>query len=142
MINFFSLGNRVMLVDLPGYGHAKAPREEKDRWNELVQNYLRGRRNLKCTCLLIDGRHGLLANDLTMMQFLDRAAVIYQAVLTKIDHVHEKEREIRMHSVAAALASHPAARSEVLMTSSAKQEGLDSLQAFLVGLVDTPLLTR
>ncbi len=66
-IVFFDLARRLMLVDLPGYGHAEAPAAEKERWNELVYFYLRQRRSLKCVCLLLDGRHGAKANDLEMM---------------------------------------------------------------------------
>ena len=129
---FFDLGHRLMLVDLPGYGHAEAPPGEKERWNELVQNYLRQRRILKCVCLLIDGRHGVKANDLEMMGFLDRAAVSYQTVLTKIDQVRATEREMKKLQVAGILGRHPAARSDVMMTSADDKSGIDALRVFLM----------
>jgi GTP-binding protein len=132
-IIFFNLADRLMLVDLPGYGHAEAPRHEKDRWNELVQHYLQTRNVLRCVCLLLDGRHGILANDLAMMQFLDRAAVSYQLVLTKIDQVHATERDARHNQVNATLGTHPAARPSVLMTSARKALGISELRTFLGG---------
>ncbi|MGB9153977.1 MAG: ribosome biogenesis GTP-binding protein YihA/YsxC [Alphaproteobacteria bacterium] len=128
---FFNLAQRLMLVDLPGYGHAEAPRAEKDRWNELVNQYLRQRRSLKCVCLLLDGRHGAKANDLDMMTFLDRAAVSYQVVLTKMDQVRAIDREKRMQQVKGVLSKHVAARSDVLATSAENKLGLDELKVFL-----------
>ncbi len=130
-IIFFNLANRLMLADLPGYGHAEAPRADKNKWNELVQHYLQTRPLLRCVCLLIDSRHGLLANDLTMMQFLDRAAVSYQVVLTKSDQLKPVEREPRQRQVTAMLNKHPAARAEALMCSAEKGTGLDGLRALL-----------
>jgi GTP-binding protein len=128
---FFNLAQRLMLVDLPGYGHAEAPREEKDRWNELVNQYLRQRRTLKCVCLLLDGRHGAKANDLDMMTFLDRAAVSYQTVLTKMDQVRAIDREKRIYQVKEILTKHAAARSDVIATSAEDKFGIDGLQTFL-----------
>ena len=84
---FFDLAGRLTLVDLPGYGHAEAPRHERNAGTTSCIHYLQKRNILRCVCLLLDGRHGILANDLPMMQFLDRAAVSYQLVLTKIDQV-------------------------------------------------------
>ena len=133
-IIFFDLAHRLMLVDLPGYGHAEAPPGEKERWNELVQQYMRQRRTLKCVCLLIDGRHGVKANDLEMMGFPDRAAVNYQAVLTKVDQVRAPEREARQKQVIEVLARHPAARGEVIMTSAEDKSGIDGLRVFLAGI--------
>ena len=131
-IIFFDLAHKVMLADLPGYGHAEAPVAEKERWNELMQQYLRQRRTLKCVCLLVDGRHGAKANDIDMMNFLDRAAVSYQVVLTKIDQVRESDRETRQQQIKQVLARHPAARSDILMTSSESKAGIDDLRAFIV----------
>jgi GTP-binding protein len=130
---FFDLGQRLMLVDLPGYGHAEAPREEKDRWNELVHYYLRHSRALKIVCLLIDGRHGAKANDLEMMTFLDRAAVPYQAVLTKIDQVKIIDREKRLQQTANVLTRHVAARTGAMATSAEDKAGMDALRLFLAG---------
>lgn len=130
---FFNLADRLMLVDLPGYGHAKAPVAEKDQWNDLVQFYLRSSPGLKCICLLIDGRHGAKANDLEMMSSLDRAAVIYQAVLTKTDQVKKAELEKNCEQVRAALAKHAAARDALILTSSETKDGIADLRRFLAG---------
>ena len=135
-IIFFDLAHKLMLVDLPGYGHADAPRIEKDQWNELVHSYLQSRPNLTCVCLLIDSRHGAMANDLTMMQFLDRVAMSYQIVLTKIDQVRVPDREAKQRQLTAMLAKHPAARSDVLLTSADKTIGMEELRVFLSGFAD------
>lgn len=133
-IVFFNLANRLMLVDLPGYGHAIAPREQKDRWTGLVHTYLRKREMLKCVCLLIDGRHGAKANDLEMMNFLDRAAVVYQIVLTKMDQVRPSEHVDHMQQTKELAAQHPAALSDIIATSSSGKTGVDGLREFLAGL--------
>jgi len=138
-IIFFNLAGQLMLVDLPGYGHADAPRHEKDRWNDLVHHYLQTRSVLRCVCLLLDGRHGILANDLGMMQFLDRAAVSYQLVLTKIDQVHATERDKRHTQTNATLGTHPAARPSVITTSARKSIGIAELRTFLAGFAKQPL---
>lgn len=130
-INFFNLGERLMLADLPGYGHANAPRQEKDRWTDLVHHYLQKRNTLRCVCLLVDGRHGIMANDLSMMHFLDRAAISYQIVLTKIDQVHATEIDKRIQQVSASLASHPAALESVIATSARKADGIQDLRNLL-----------
>jgi GTP-binding protein len=129
---FFNLGQRLMLVDLPGYGHAKAPHEEKDHWTALVQYYLNHRPTLKCICLLMDGRHGAKANDLEMLKFLDRAAVIYQVVLTKSDQVRKSDDD-HTAAVEALIKRHPAARAGVMLTSAEKQTGIPELRTFLTG---------
>lgn len=130
-IIFFNLGQRLMLVDLPGYGHADAPHAEKDHWNALVHHYIQQRPPLRLVCLLIDSRHGLKANDLSMMQFLDRAAISYQIVLTKADQIKPIEREAKTEQIKAKLTKHQAARGDVLMTSSEKQMGIAELRAVL-----------
>jgi GTP-binding protein len=128
---FFNLGQRLMLVDLPGYGHAEAPREQTNRWNGLVQTYLRKRGSLKCVCLLLDARHEIKANDLDMMTFLDRAAVVYKLVLTKMDRVNTSERESRKREAKELASLHPAALSDILATSAEDKSGIDSLREFL-----------
>lgn len=137
-IVFFNLANRLMLVDLPGYGHADAPHAEKDHWNALVHHYIQQRPPLRLVCLLIDSRHGLKANDLAMMQFLDRAAISYQIILTKADQIKILERETKIRQVAAMLHKHPAARSDVLMTSSEKADGIPEFRALLAFFAEKP----
>jgi GTP-binding protein len=133
-IVFFNLADRLMLVDLPGYGFAEAPRASTNRWGGLVQTYMRKREVLKCVCLLLDGRHEVKANDLDMMKFLDRAAVIYQIVLTKIDQVRPAERESRMQKIKELAALHPAARSDIIATSAVDKTGITELREFLAGV--------
>lgn len=130
-IVFFNLGNRLMLVDLPGYGHAEAPKEKVVQWNGLIRRYLQTRSNLRCVCLLVDSRHGLLAHDLEMMQQLDRAAVSYQIVLTKSDQLRAMDREPRRLQSEAMLSKHPAARPTVAITSAEKGTGIDDLRQLL-----------
>jgi GTP-binding protein len=132
-IIFFNLGGRLMLADLPGYGHAKAPRAEQERWSELIHHYLQTRSQLCCVCLLIDSRHGFLANDLEMMRVLDRAAASYQIILTKIDLVRPSEHDAKMRQIAAMLERHPAARPGVLAVSAEKRTGLEELRLMLTG---------
>jgi len=133
-IIFFDIKKTLTLADLPGYGHAKAPRAEQDNWNALIHHYLRSRPQLFCVCLLIDGRHGALANDLSMMSFLDRAGISYQVVLTKIDQVKKPEQPARFAQVEALLAQHPAARSKALAVSSEKNLGIEELRTLITTL--------
>src|SRR3972149_5154324 len=86
-LNFFKIDGKLRLVDLPGYGYAKAPKTEIARWNALVRDYLRGRPSLKRLFLLIDSRHGVKPNDLEVMDTLDASALVYQLVLTKTDKI-------------------------------------------------------
>src|SRR6185436_14500502 len=90
-INFFNLGGRLMLADLPGYGYAKVSKAEHARWTELIFAYLRGRPNLRRAVVLIDARRAPLPNDIEVMELLDRAAVSYQLVLTKVDKLKPAE---------------------------------------------------
>src|SRR5262249_15528050 len=92
-INFFSLGERLILADLPGYGYARVSKTDSARWTELVFAYLRGRPNLRRAILLVDARRGLLEHDIQVMDLLDRAAVSYQLVLTKIDKLKPDEQK-------------------------------------------------
>lgn len=133
-LNFFDLGGRLMLVDLPGYGYAKAPRKEAQAWTRLTRDYLKGRANLRRVCLLIDGRHGLKEPDREIMKELDEAAVSYQVVLTKCDKVKAGELEQRLAALAAELAKHVAAHPEIQATSALKGMGIDALRAGLAEL--------
>lgn len=135
-INFFDLGGRMTLVDLPGYGYAKAAKTEIARWNSLIHHYLRGRAALRRVCLLIDARRGLGDGDRSVMKTLDDAAVVYQVVLTKADKVKPGERAKLVQSLSTELARHPAAHPEILLTSSAKGEGIAALRAQLAMLAE------
>ncbi|MDE2464892.1 MAG: YihA family ribosome biogenesis GTP-binding protein [Alphaproteobacteria bacterium] len=127
-INFFNLGDACTLVDLPGYGYAKIAKAEQARWQELIFTYLRGRACLKRAILLIDARRGLMESDHSVMALLDRAAVSYLAVLTKIDCVAREDQEQACTSALAELSRHGAAYPEVLATSAQSGAGVDELR--------------
>jgi GTP-binding protein len=128
-LNFFDLGGRLRIVDLPGYGFAKAPKPVVERWTRLTQDYLRGRVNLKRVLLLIDARHGLKAVDDGVMKALDEAAVSYQIVLTKADKLKPGEAAARATATSEAIKRRPAAFPVVALTSSAKGDGIPELRA-------------
>lgn len=131
---FFELDGRLMLVDLPGYGYAKAPKDDVERWTRLTRGYLKGRPQLRRVLLLIDSRHGLKEVDRAVMRELDRAAVSYQLVLTKSDKVKAGELAAVQQATAAELARHVAAHPEIAVTSAEKGEGIEALRAALADL--------
>jgi GTP-binding protein len=133
-INFFRMGGRIVLVDLPGYGYAQVSKTQVTAWTQLVRDYLRGRAGLRRLMLLVDARHGLKPSDLDMMADLDRAAVSYQVVLTKFDKVPASERAALLDKLARALASHPAAHPEIAVTSARDGTGIDDLRAAIAAL--------
>jgi len=135
-LNFFDLAGRLMLVDLPGYGYARASKSDIESWNKTLRSYLRGRPNLQRLCLLIDARHGLKAGDEEMMTMLDASAVVYRVVLTKMDKLSATQQETTAASVAAALKSHPAALPELIATSARKNSGIEVLRADLATLAN------
>jgi len=128
-VNFFTLGERLRLVDLPGYGFAKAARTEVKKFQNLGRSYLRGRPNLKRAYLLIDARHGLKDVDEEAMKAFDVAAVSYQIVLTKADKISAKEVEAVTARTLSAIARRPAAFPRVVATSAEKGTGLPQLRA-------------
>lgn len=127
-INFFTVEEEAYLVDMPGYGFAKVPKDLVAGWTRLIERYLRGRDTLKRTFLLIDARHGIKKNDLEIMQKLDQAAQLYQIVLTKADKLKPGERERRLADVQQKITKHPACFPLVLMTSSEKNWGIEALR--------------
>ena len=135
-VNFFRLGGRLMLVDLPGYGYARAGKEEIARWNELIGDYLRGRGNLLRVYFLIDARRGIGAPDRKVMELLDKAAVVYQVVLTKIDKVKPGPLGKVQAATEAELKRHGAAYPEILATSSKNKIGLELLRATVATLAE------
>ena len=134
-INFFTLGDLRYLVDLPGYGYAEAPVAVVAKWQALLKQYLAGRQTLRRVFVLIDARHGIKAVDDEILSLLDRSAVTFQVVLTKVDKILRHEREAVIEQVKGALASHPAAFSELVVTSSEKGEGVETLRAIIATLV-------
>lgn len=133
-INFFNLGDVLMLVDLPGYGYAKASKALAAQWQRLIFDYLRGRPTLKRVILLIDARRGIMDVDREAMTLLDKAAVSYLVVLTKIDQLSPGERETARHSTGFGLKGHVAAYPEVIATSSFTSEGLEPLRTHIAAL--------
>ena len=133
-LNFFDLGGRLVLVDLPGYGYAKASKSAVAAWNRTLRDYLAGRVVLQRVCLLIDSRHGLKPNDVEMMKMFDKAAVVYQIVLTKADQLSAEKLRACMDAAKAALATHPAAHPTIVATSSRKATGIAELRAELATL--------
>lgn len=133
-LNFFDLGGRLTLVDMPGYGYAQAAKEIKEDWQGLMFEYLRGRPTLRRVVLLLDSRIELKASDLAVMDLLDRAAVTYQLVLTKADGVRPGALARKQDEVSALIRKHPAAHPELFTTSSDAGLGMETLRAELSGL--------
>jgi GTP-binding protein len=133
-INFFELGGRLMLVDLPGYGYAAAAKREIARWTQLIERYLRGRASLLRALLLIDARFGLKETDQPLMRLFNEAAVSFQAVLTKADLLGEAELEALLPRLTASLAKHGAAHPVIHITSARNSSGIAALRAALATL--------
>lgn len=134
-LNFFNLNNKIHLVDLPGYGFAKAPNAEVKKWQQMIFTYLKGRPHLRRVFLLIDSRHGLKKVDTDIMKMLDEAAVTYQLVFTKSDKVSYKELLKAMHEAEIILKAHPAAYPLILATSSQKKQGVENVRAEIAELI-------
>jgi GTP-binding protein len=133
-INYFALGEARYLVDLPGYGFAEAPVAVVAKWQALLRQYLAGRQTLRRAFVLVDARHGVKAVDEEILTLLDRSAVTFQAVLTKVDKINRTERAEVIAQVQGALAKHPAAFPEIVVTSSEKGEGIETLRALIATL--------
>jgi GTP-binding protein len=136
-INFFKLGDKLMLADLPGYGYAKASKAMAAEWQRLIFAYLRGRASLRRVVLLIDARRGVLDLDEKVMDLLDEAAVSYCLVLTKIDKLRPDEIDATVAAADSAARKHTAAFPDVCATSAHKGLGLDLLKLQLAALART-----
>lgn len=132
-INFFTSGD-IYVVDLPGYGYANAPLAVVEKWQRLLKQYLSGRQTLRRVFVLIDARHGAKAVDDEIMTLLDRSAVTFQVVMTKVDKVKPDALAISMDKTRAALATHPAAFPELILTSSDKGTGIEVLRAIIADI--------
>ena len=128
-LNYFNADDRLRLVDLPGYGYARASKTDIARWTKLTRAFLAGRAALRRVFLLIDSRHGLKPGDLDIMAMLDETAVTYQIVLTKSDKIKVGELAKVEEKTLKAIAKRPAAHPELLYTSSVKKPGLDMVRA-------------
>jgi len=134
-LNYFRVGDTLHIVDMPGYGYAKAPKAQVKGWNDLIRDYLRGRAQLKRVFLLIDSRHGLKDTDSGVLALMDEAAVSYQVVLTKIDKISAAQLERVRAATTARLAKHPAAHPEIIATSSEKRLGISELRTEIAGIL-------
>ncbi|AIK96926.1 ribosome biogenesis GTP-binding protein YihA/YsxC [Candidatus Odyssella acanthamoebae] len=128
-LNFFDLGGRLYLVDMPGYGYAEVPKTVVAEWRKLIDVYLRGRPTLQRAYVLLDSRVDIKKHDIEIMAQLDKAAVSYQIVLTKCDKVGVTQLQQIKSQVEALLQKHPAAHPKVMATSSAKGMGIEELRA-------------
>ena len=133
-INYFTTPDGPYLVDLPGYGFAEAPVAVVKRWQALLKAYLSGRQTLRRAFVLIDTRHGIKKVDEEILTLLDKSAVTFQVVMTKADKVSLKDRDRILGQVRTALAAHPAAYPEILLTSSEKGDGIETLRALIASL--------
>ncbi len=130
-LNFFDLGKKIYLVDLPGYGYAKVSKEKKNEWNTLIRDYLRGRPTLRCVFMLIDARHGLKESDRDIMKILDETAVAYRIILTKADKTKQAQRDKLIPALQGELKKHGAAMNEISMTSAHKGTGIADLRTVI-----------
>lgn len=128
-INFFDLNSVITIADLPGYGYARAPKDQVAKWTRLVNAYLKGRRQLVRVMLLIDARHGIKDVDRKVMKMLDDAAVSYQVILTKADKLKEKAQLAMIEKTAAELSTHIAAYPFIHLSSSHKTAGIENIRA-------------
>jgi GTP-binding protein len=133
-LNFFDIGGRLILVDMPGYGYAKAAKVEVRKWQALLRSYLRGRPGLARAFVLVDARHGVMSADEEMMSLLDETAVTYQFVLTKIDKIKPAERASLIAATNEIARKRPAAYPFVHATSSVTSEGIAELRAEIAEL--------
>ena len=134
-LNFFNQNDMLCVVDLPGYGFAKAPKDLVKKWNENVNLYLKGRVELKRVFLLIDVRRGVQEHDTTMMKMLDDSAVNYQIIITKCDKVKEAEIEKIKGQITAIYKNHPAMHPMIIATSSETGLGLSEIRGEIFDLV-------
>ncbi len=133
-INFFELGGRLVLVDLPGYGYAAAQKRAVANWNKLIEHYLKGRAGLRRVLLLIDARHGIKPADRRALALLDEAALSYAVVLTKCDQVEDEALERVTAATAAQLMTHPAAYPALFLTSAHDGTGIAELRGAVAEL--------
>ncbi len=133
-INFFALAEAHYLVDLPGYGFANAPLAVVEKWQKLLKSYLAGRQTLRRAFVLVDSRHGAKPVDEEIMALLDKAAVTFQVVMTKIDKPGAADLETSIEITRAALRRHPAAFPEIVLTSSDKGDGIETLRAIIAAI--------
>ena len=134
-LNFFNIADKLYFVDMPGYGYAKANKKEIENWNDLIIKYLLGRTSLKRAFLLIDSRRGIMQNDLQIMQVLNDCGVLYQIILTKVDEIKQKELDFLLDKIKKDSINHTALFSEILISSSNKNVGLNEIRDTIYDLI-------
>lgn len=134
-LNFFQVGDKLTIVDMPGYGYAKASKQEVQNWNKLIFDYLLKRRNLQRVFLLIDSRHSIKENDEEMMSILDASGILYQIILTKIDEIKPLELKSKLLSIESIFKDHPALYGEVLFASSKENLGITQIRELIYDLI-------
>jgi GTP-binding protein len=134
-LNFFNLAETLLLVDVPGYGYAKAPKHEIEQWQGVLFSYLRGRQTLRRAFVLIDSRHGIKPPDIEMFKLLDDAAVSYQVVLTKCDKTSQADLEKFKELALKHLKKHPAAHPGIVATSANAKLGIDELRQCVIDAI-------
>ncbi len=134
-LNYFKTGPDLHIVDMPGYGYARAGKKLVSAWQNLIKAYLKGRANLRRVFVLVDSRHGVKPNDLEIMELLDEAGVIYQIVLTKADKPSLEMLETVVEKTKQQILKRPAAHRKLHLTSSVKETGIRELRAEIAGLI-------
>lgn len=134
-LNYFCVAKKLYMVDLPGYGYAKAPPSEVKRWQNVLTLYLKGRANLRRVFLLIDSRTGFKKADEDTLKLLDQSAVAYQIVLTKTDKISQTDLQKLLDSITDVLKNHPAGHTKILATSAEKKSGLDDVRLEIASLI-------
>jgi len=135
MINFFSQGDAFFIVDLPGFGYAKASKESIKQWSQLTRDYLLGRKELETVFFLIDSRHGIKEIDEDIMEILDKSAVSYQIILTKFDKIKKNQVDNLLLKTNEKISRRPAARPGILVTSSKDKFGIDLLRCLIYRII-------
>lgn len=133
-LNYYSVGERLYVVDLPGYGYARAPKHTAQQWQSLTRAYVRGRANLRRVFVLIDARRGVLTSDRALFTELDSCAVGFQVVLTKIDKITNVDWTSMQTNIAAVLQNHPTAHPQFLATSVVNGHGIADLRAVIADM--------
>ena len=136
-LNFFSLGEKSYVVDLPGYGYARASKDKRSDWQGLIKSYIAERRSLKRVFTLVDARHGLKENDREFFSFLDTYAVNYQVILTKIDKVKKTDMPKLLDEMNKKIKEHPACNTKFFLASAIKKHGISEIRdtmLFILGL--------
>lgn len=136
-LNIFEAADAPLrIVDMPGYGFAQAPKPKVEAWTRLIHQYLTGRATLRRVYVLVDSRHGPRGNDVSVMNELDKAAVSYQVVLTKMDKPSRGDLDAAITATHKAIAKRPAAHPELIVTSSEKGDGIAELRAAIARLLE------